>query len=110
MDTKQILRTALLLFAGLVVLSFPISSVSAKDYHDQLFEDCGKGVQKACQEIEQFIQKNKVALDRLEKRAAGFQTKASKLGIQSGNVPNLHKAYPLVLQYIGPDFLGHRHD
>ena len=63
-----------------------------------LFDDCSKGSQKACQEIDRQAEQNKTALERLGRRAEAFRTQIQRLGLQSGGVPNLRKAYGPVLQ------------
>src|SRR3989304_1205724 len=75
-------------------LLFAVSPTAEGD----LFDDCSRGSQKACQEIERQAQKNKPALERLGRRSEAFRTQVQRLGLQSGGAPDLRKAYGLVLR------------
>jgi hypothetical protein len=81
-------------------LLFAVSPTAEGD----LFDDCSKGSQKACQEIERQAQRNKPALERLGRRAEAFRAQIQRLGLQSSGAPDLRKAYGLVLRdYLASD-------
>jgi len=87
---KSLLAIALVLFV--------CSPAAAQDRLDRLLDACARGDQKACQEIQQLSQQNRIQLDKLNWRAEAFQKRAGSLGIQTGPVPILKKAYPLILK------------
>lgn len=71
---------------------------SAQDYLDRLMEACSTGNQKACDEIEKWVEANKDQLDKVIQRSQFFQSRSSNLAIQVGNNPVLKKTYRIIIK------------
>ncbi len=86
-------------FLALVLLLACLGAVGqlrVEESLERLEVKCRKGDERACEKVER-IRDERVQLDSLEKQAVAFQTRSSELGIQTDNVPDLGKAYPLVV-------------
>ncbi|MFQ5853898.1 MAG: hypothetical protein ACE5JU_25340 [Candidatus Binatia bacterium] len=81
-------------FAALMLTSEPVWPQF--DRLERLLDACSRGDQKACQELE--------PLKALNRQADAFSRNYRNLGIQSEKIPDLRKAYPLVLR----DYLASR--
>ncbi|MDP2323494.1 MAG: hypothetical protein Q8N51_05635 [Gammaproteobacteria bacterium] len=79
--------------------------VAAEDFLDQLMKACSEGDQKACKELDQITEQLRVKIDRLNAQADAFQAEAQTGGgLQTGKLPNLEKAYPIILsRYMSSD-------
>lgn len=78
--------------------------VAAEDSLDRLMKACSEGDQKACNELDRLTEQHRVQIDRLNAQADAFQTEARILGLQTGRIPHLEKAYPIILsRYMGSD-------
>lgn len=78
--------------------------VAAEDFLDRLMERCSKGDEKACGELDKLTEKHRKQADRLNAQADAFQAISVSLDIESGDKPNIKKAYPIILKcYINSD-------
>ena len=104
---RVIIRKLLLLIT--LILSTD-GYAGARDYLDGLMEACSTGNKKACEEIDQMVEANKNQLEKLNQRASFFQSQSSDLAIQAGNIPDLIKAYPIIIDdYFASDAIGPSH-
>lgn len=100
--TPLFLMTAMLLSAA--------GHARAEDHSDKLMEACSRGDQRACQEIEQTVEQNRVQLEELNQRADAFQSQSKDLAVQVDKIPDLKKAYPLAVKdYFASDAIGPSH-
>jgi len=76
----------------------PTHHVAAEDFLDRLMEGCSKGDEKACGELDKLTEKHRKQIDRLNAQADAFQAASASLDIESGDKPNIKKAYPIILQ------------
>ena len=96
-------------FLKLFIISLSISvlapaHVAAEDFLDRLMERCSKGDTQACGEIDKLTEKYKEQVERVNAQADAFQAAAPSLDIESGNKPNIKKAYPIILErYMNSD-------
>ena len=108
MATLRIATPPLLLIA--TALLSGAGYARAADYTDKLMEACSRGDARACRKIEQIVEQNKVQLEKLNRRAAAFQSQSEEMGIQVGRIPDLKKAYPLAIKdYFASDAIGPSH-
>lgn len=108
MTSLRIITPQLLLMIALILSTGGYAG--AEDYLDRLMEACSAGNKKACEEIEQMAEANKNQLEKLNQRARFFQSQSSHLAIQGGTIPDLNKAYPIIVKdYFASDAIGPSH-
>ncbi len=70
-----------------------------KDHLDRLMERCSIGNTKACDEIDEIMEKHRAALDRYSARVDAFEAEVPSLNVEHNNKPDIRKAYPIILKH-----------
>src|ERR1035437_183228 len=87
-----------LFMISLCMSVFTSADVAAEDFLDRLMERCSKGDEKACGELNKLTEEHRKQVDRLNAQADAFQAVSASLDIESGDKPNIKKAYPIILK------------
>jgi hypothetical protein len=87
-----------LFIISLCISVFTPTYVAAEDFLDRLMERCSKGDEKACGELNNLTEKHRKQVDRLNSQADAFLAVSASLDIESGDKPNIKKAYPIILK------------
>ena len=87
-----------LFIISLCMSVFTPTYVAAEDFLDRLMERCSKGDEKACGELDKLTEKHRKQVDRLNAQADAFQVVSASLDIETGDKPNIKKAYPIILK------------
>jgi hypothetical protein len=90
-------------FSIILLLLAPTDGI-AEDFLDRLMERCSNGDTQACNEINKLSEKYKEQLKRLNEQADAFRVEAPLLGIENNKIPDIKKAYPMILKrYMSSD-------
>lgn len=104
-------RQLLVLFCFACCMSITSLAVAdAEEFIFPLIKSCSEGDEEACAEIDKMGKKHKARIKSLIAQADSFQADAPFLGIEKVKIPNLRKAYPIILhRYMNSDALDPVH-